>query len=116
MKKLVNPELNISAGLPSRPNTAKAATASGRDQPSRSRPPRRAATSPATQASAARQKAKLSALHCTYGHSRSVRPTSVDAPDEANSVSDQSVVCNDGYHWFHAIDPSTVGHVVLPTS
>ncbi len=74
--KLVKPRLYRNAGLPRRPNTAKAATASGRAHRSRPRPPNRAAMSPATQARAARQRPNVTALHCTKGMSRPGRSSS----------------------------------------
>ena len=114
--KLVKPALNSSAGLPSRPKSASAPTASGRVHDSRSRPPMRAAASPATQARATRHRANETALHCTYGHSSAVRSSSGDTGCAASSAIDQTVECSEGYHWFQAIEPSIVGQVVLADS
>ncbi len=88
----------------------------GRAHDSRSRPARRAARSPATQASATRHRAKVMALHWTYGHSRPGRSSSGATGRKASSASDQTVVCSEGYHWFQAIEPSIVGQVVLADS
>ena len=114
--KLVKPALYSRAGLPSRPKAATPANPNGAARRARPGPASRAARSLATHARATRQKAKVSAFHWTYGHSRSVRDTSGSTGRKACSASAQTVLCSDGYHWFHAREPSTVGHVVLPAS
>ena len=114
--KFVKPLLNRKAGLPSRPKTATADAATGPVQRALARPPNRVARSAPTHASAARHSAKLAEFHRTYGQSRPGRSSSPAPGRAASSASDHIVVCREGYHWFQAIPPSTVGHVVLPTT
>ena len=113
MTKFVNPALKRNCGLPRNTHAAKTPNATTLAHVARRRAAlltQRSAMSVATHASAPIDITKVTALHCTYGTKSPKR--SNPAPLTKKVPNAHKVECNDGYHWFHATDPSVVGQVV----